>query len=266
MPGRRARSVAALAVSVLALVGAVAWWSGEVPRWSHDGAQMIVPPPISPQEPFATAVPEGARVLFVGDSNTAGSRAGGPDQAYPAIFAEAVGGKVAIVVHAFGGATAPEHAARAMPQGAFALAFVMLGTNDAAPRGILAAREPVPIARYRADLARIAARLQTGGGRVVILAPPPVGTRAMARRIAPYRLAAAEVAQRTGSAFLDPAEAFAGSREHALLRHDALHLAPEAQRILGLWLAARTLQTTSASVAGSSSTGKPSPPSASHPS
>lgn len=263
-----AKLVASLLVGLLALLGGLAWWSGEVPHWTLRGARMVVPKRLPALRSLPSGGAQAGRVLFVGDSNTAGTRVGGAANAYPAHFAAALDGTVRAVVRAFGGATVADHLARGLPEGAaqgsFAVAYVMLGTNDAATRGWLASRRPVALEAYRAGLTRLAQQLRRGGARVVILAPPPVGTQAMAARLQPYRRAAAQVAQATGSAFLDPASAFPDPDLQGLLQPDALHLGPEAQRLLGLWLA--SVYTTSASDAGNSSTGKPSPPSASHPS
>lgn len=254
--------------TLLPLLGGLAWWSGEVPHWTLHGARMVVPERLPAQRAPVPRSAQAGRVLFVGDSNTAGTRVGGAGNAYPAHFAAALEGRVQVVVRAFGGATVADHLARGLPEGAdrgsFAVAFVMLGTNDAATRGWLAPRRPVALDAYRAGLTRLTQQLRDGGAGVVILAPPPVGTQAMAARLQPYRRAAAQVARATGSAFLDPASAFPAPDRQGLLQRDALHLGPEAQRLLGLWLS--SVYTTSASETGSSSTGKPSPPSASHPS
>ncbi|WP_214652461.1 SGNH/GDSL hydrolase family protein [Novosphingobium jiangmenense] len=259
----RPRGIAGLTAAVLTLAGGMAAWTGEVPRWTGSGTRMVLPDLLraGPADPIPLP-PEGL-ILFVGDSNTAGSRIGGASGAYPAVFAKTISGHPRVQVHAFGGATVADLLQRPLPKGPLAVAFVMLGTNDAATRGWLSEKRRVPLETYRSNLSELARRLHKAGASVVILAPPPVGSTAMTRRLAPYRLAAREVAEDTSSDFRDPVAAFLPSPQTAYLQRDALHLTPEAQRELGLWLATHT---TSASETGSSSTGKPSPPSASHPS
>lgn len=257
----RPRRIAGLA-AVLALGGGLALWSGEVPRWTLRGAAMVLPEPLPPVVAGPIAVPAEGTILFVGDSNTAGTRIGGAAAAYPAVFAASFGMDARIRVTAFGGATVADMLDRKVA-GPAVLAFIMLGTNDAATRGPLSDRLPVPQEAYKRRLSTLVRRLKTDGAQVVILAPPPVGTRAMARRLQPYRMAARDVAQATASRFRDPASAFVSPAEPGLLHFDALHLSPEAQRNLGLWLAG---QTVNASSPDSSSTGKPSPASASQPS
>jgi lysophospholipase L1-like esterase len=259
----RPRRIAGLTAAVLALAGGIALLTGEVPRWTGGGARMVLSErlPEPPARPIA--LPGAGTILFVGDSNTAGSRTGGASTAYPAAFAEAIGAPSRVEVHAFGGATVADLLHRPLPKAAIAVAFVMLGTNDAATRGWLSDKQRVPVDTYSDNLATLVRHLREAGARVVMLAPPPVGSAAMARRLAPYRIAAFEVAKATSSDFRDPVAAFLPNPQEPYLQYDALHLTPEAQRALGLWLAG---QTTSASDTGSSSTGKPRPPSASQPS
>lgn len=259
----RPRRIAGLTAAVLALAGGAAAWTGEVPRWSFGGTRMVLPDLLAAEPASPIPLPHQGVVLFVGDSNTAGSRIGGSAFAYPAAFAKALPSDLPVRIHAFGGATVADLLQRPLPQESVTLALVMLGTNDAATRGWLSEKQRVPVETYRSKLAHLSQRLHAAGARVVILAPPPVGSAAMARRLAPYRLAAREVALATSSDFRDPVAAFLPNPQDPYLQYDALHLTPEAQRVLGLWLAG---QTTSASDTGSSSTGKPRPPSASQPS
>lgn len=259
----RPRRIAGLLAAVLTLTGGVAVWTGEVPRWTAGGTRMVLPDLLAAEPATPIPLPQQGVILFVGDSNTAGSKIGGSAFAYPATFAKALPSDRPVMVHAFGGATAADLLQRPFPEKGVALAFVMLGTNDAATRGWLSDKQRVPVDTYSDNLAALVRHLRKAGARVVILAPPPVGSAAMARRLAPYRIAALEVAKATSSDFRDPAAAYLPNPQDPYLQYDALHLTPEAQRALGLWLAG---QTTSASDTGSSSTGKPSPPSASHPS
>lgn len=259
----RLRRIIGPAALILTLGAVAALSSGEVPRWTLSGARMQMRAPLAVSLGALLPMPAAGHILFVGDSNTAGSRIGGPALAFPAIFADALGIRSRVSVSAFGGATASAMSERGLPVERPVVAFVLLGTNDAAPRGILSSRRPVPVSDYRHQLAGLIARLQQRGAKVIVLAPPPVGTAAMARRLQPYVEASRQTAIATKSAFRDTAAAFGLPDKEGLLHHDALHLNPEAQRRLGLWLADQTIM---ASPAGNSSTGNPRPPSASHPS
>lgn len=259
----RWRRVAGLSAAVLVLAGGAAVATGDLPRWTFGGTRMVLPSVLEPIPASPILLPATGTILFVGDSNTAGSRVGGVRFAYPAAFLEAMTANKAVKVHAFGGATVRDVLIRPLPEGEVSLAFVMLGTNDAAPRAWLSKKRRVPLATYRANLIELVTKLRAMGARIVILAPPPLGSCAMQHRLDPYRLAAKDVAQATSSIFRDPAAAFIANPAADFLQRDAVHLTPEAQNQLGLWLA---YQTTSASVADNSSTGKPSPPSASQPS
>jgi hypothetical protein len=75
---------------------------------------------------------------------------------------------------------------------------------------------------------------------VILLAPPPAGSKAIATRLAPYREAARDVGREMEVAVLDPADAFADcpSAQPVLVR-DALHMNEAGHRCLGNWLARR---------------------------
>ncbi|HQS68465.1 MAG: hypothetical protein B7Y36_17760 [Novosphingobium sp. 28-62-57] len=259
----RWRRLAGMGAAILVLAGGTGIATGELPRWTIGGTQMVLPTALEPLSASPIVLPATGAILFVGDSNTAGSRVGGGRFAYPATFLAALPVGQTVRVHAFGGATVGDVLSRPLPEGAVALAFVMLGTNDAAPRAWLSAKRRIPLETYRTNLAELVQRLQAKGARVVILAPPPMGSRAMQRRLDPYRLAAKQVALACSCLFRDSAGAFMSKPDANWLQRDAMHLAPEAQQQLGLWLAD---QTTNASAAESSSTGKPNPASASQPS
>lgn len=264
MKPKRLRAIIAVALATLVMAGAALVLSGLVPRWTIGGTRMAIPFVIQARPADAIALSSTGLILFVGDSNTAGSRVGGVRNSYAVAFANALGTQGArATVHAFGGATVADLLSRPLPEEAVGLAFVMMGTNDAATRGWMSDKRRVPIEVYRRNLVTLVERLREKGAQVVILAPPPVGSSAMARSLDPYRLMASEVADDLGCAFRDPAAAFVPHANAAMLQRDALHLSPEAQRILGLWLVSQTIN---ASVTGSSSTGKPKPSSASQPS
>lgn len=236
---RRGRRILALAVGTALLAGlclGVGLWLGEVPRWTLHGAVMRLHDPLPALQPDAQPLTGSGTLAFFGDSNTAGTRLGGPGKAYPAILARTLGRTQRVCVVAHGGATVRSIARRPWNCGSADLSIIMLGTNDAATRGWLAARTPVPLTDYRATLATMVRRLAGQGAGVLILAPPPVGTAAMERRLQPYRVAARQVAVEMRAAFLDPVAAFGPDDT---LQFDALHLSEEAQQKLGLWLAAQ---------------------------
>lgn len=172
-------------------------------------------------------------MICQGDSNTGGTRVP-PGKAWPERLAALLGEGRRVVNLGRGGATVAD----ALPARGQAgdIAILCFGSNDAAPRGWLRPwRRPVPPARYEAMLAALAAAHARSGAQVLVLAPPPVGSEAMARRIAPYRLAARRAAIIAGVSFADPAAALAGL--DVPLQHDALHLDAEAHAALARWLA-----------------------------
>lgn len=236
----RPRRIAGLLVVVLALTGGLAAWMGEVPCWTSGGTRMVLPTVLAADPNAEIVLPSRGTILFVGDSNTAGSRVGGIRYAYPAVFRDALSVGQEVKVHAFGGATTADVLARPLPEGPVDLAFVMLGTNDAAPRGWMSSKHPISLSTYRANLSELISRLSEKRARIVIRAPPPLGSCAMERRLDPYRAAARDVARETSSQFRDTAAAFVPKPAASFLQRDALHLTPEAQRELGLWLLAET--------------------------
>lgn len=212
----------------------------EVPRWTLAGTRMIGHDSLSPLGQFPIALPSNGPVLVIGDSNSAGSRVGGAANAYPAAMASALGIAGRLRVVAVGGARAADMQRRGAAAEPAALAIIMLGSNDAAPRGWLDSDKPVPVPQYRKTMTDMARQLATDGASVLILAPPPTGSVAMERRLAPYRIAARAAAGDAKVAFLDPVAAFDGAE--ATLQFDALHLNVEAQRKLGLWLASTAIR------------------------
>jgi lysophospholipase L1-like esterase len=178
-----------------------------------------------------------------GDSHVAGSRMGVPagttGRAYPQVMQEQFAFPVKVIASGVGGFTAPmaeQHWRNSSAQGR--IVMLAFGTNDAAPRGWLAAKQPVPVASFRASLTRQLARLRSQGARPALIAPPPAGSEAMNERIAPYRQAVAAVGKATGTPVFDPAEAIAGcADQQPLLVHDALHFNQAGHQCIGTWLA-----------------------------
>ena len=239
----RPRRIAGLLAAVLTFTGGVAAWTGEVPCWTSGGTRMVLPTVLATAPDTRIVLPSSGTILFVGDSNTAGSRVGGIANAYPAVFRDGLSTGQQVKVHAFGGATTADLLARPLPDGPVDLAFVMLGTNDAAPRGWMSSKHPLSLRTYRANLLALIGRLGQKHARIVVLAPPPLGSSAMARRLDPYRVAARDVARETASQFRDTAAAFVSEPGADFLQRDAVHLTQEAQHELGLWLFAQTTET-----------------------
>lgn len=225
----------------LALLGGGAGLAamGELPAWGAGGTRAAQRTPLAALRGGLAALPPGATILCRGDSNTRGSGGWRPwgrtapvrpwcDWLAEAMDARAinrgVGGDTVAMGLARGGATAQAN-----------LVVLLYGTNDAAARGWLGVRRPVPVDAFRADLAAMIRR--HGASRVLVLATPPAASPAMDRRIAPYRRAARAVALAEGAAFLDPAEALGGGQ--VVFDRDGLHLNAGGHRALGLWLAER---------------------------
>ncbi|WP_066719625.1 SGNH/GDSL hydrolase family protein [Sphingomonas pituitosa] len=177
-------------------------------------------------------VPKGGTILCQGDSLTYGAeRWGGAlppingggswrvATPFPETLATLLGGKVAVRNHGYPGDTVVSGSTRWAGTGPVDLVVVMYGSNDANPRGW---RTAVPMDQYRAALRGIVRRYRAGGAQVLVLAPPPAGTRHAEAAIAPYRQAARAVAMREGVAFADPAAFLAGLR--VPLQWDGLHL------------------------------------------
>lgn len=210
----------------------------EVPRWRTGGADAIRHPPLPAVGTFPLEVAADRPIIFIGDSNTAGTRIGGQARAYPALLKAPVRVGAPIDNQAIGGAIAPlagqERKAPAHAQ----LSVIMLGTNDAAPRRYLGRRDRVPLDDFRLRLAALVRSAMRPNTKVLILAAPPVGSVAMDLRIAPYRLAAREVAVETGAHFLDPAAALdSGEPDQApFLLYDGLHISAEGQARIAKWL------------------------------
>lgn len=175
----------------------------------------------------AISLASGQTLIIEGDSLIAG-QAGrgrhGPD--WPSLLrqklADQRGLEVEVINRGVGGATAAEGAERLRDAPCGDVALILYGANDAAVRGWLRGRKAVELAQYRAALAQIIARYRARGARVGVIAPLPPASRAMSRRLSPYRTAAREVAQAQGALFLDPASALLS--KDAPLQPDGLHL------------------------------------------
>lgn len=218
---------------VLAATGYAAI-SGELPKWRPGGADPVLHEPLDAVS-ARIGLRAGERVVFEGDSNTAGTRVGGGRNAFPERLRQLCDCTITVENRAVGGATVDTWAV-ASAKGA-GLVVIMRGTNDAAPRGLLSSRSAVPITRFRKALVDAIAKYRRDGAQVLVLAASPAGSPAMDRRIAPYRLAARRAAEDAGAAFMDPVTAFAAPGGQKLLQYDALHLTRHGQDVLAAWLA-----------------------------
>ena len=225
----------ALGVVGLGMAGTCA--SGEMPRWRIGGSLAADGEILPSSGRFPVLLNSRPHVIFVGDSNTAGSRIG-PSYAFPALLAQSLGGRVQTTNLAHGGATVddatlPDSSTRAD------LILIMLGTNDAAVRGRLARRNPIVLEDYRTRLSKIISVSSSAAKAVIVLAPPPVGSVAMARRLQPYRVASREAALAGGVRFLDPAEPLQQQVSSPPLGYDGLHLTRSGHGAVARWLAER---------------------------
>lgn len=235
------QSAAVLASGALLALTVALTASGEIPAWSLHGSRFAALAPLAPAGSFPIRIDSSSTVVVRGDSNATDVRIGGAP-AWPWWFARKLRSHVKIVVQAHGGDTAGQASQR---HGDFArytdLCILALGTNDAAPRGWLSDKRATPVAAYSMQMQAMIADCQAKGAIVVVLAPLPAGSRAMNRRLAPYRLVARDVAVAQGAQFLDPpfAQATFAGNSPRLLNYDALHLNAEAHQELGEWLAGK---------------------------
>lgn len=209
----------------------------EVPLWRAGGTDPVRRAPLPALGAYPIALAAGRPIVFLGDSNTAGTRTGGPHRVYPALLA--VPARAALIDNrAFGGATVPLVAQGLSPFSRAQVVVVMLGTNDAAPRRYLGRRHPVALDDFRNRLTAVVRNAMSEGAKGLILAAPPAGSVAMDARIVPYRHAARDVAAQTGAYFYDPAASLNGLKQEgaAFLLYDGLHVSDAGQAILARWL------------------------------
>lgn len=238
--------------SSLALFCGLAWTAyQEFPRRTVSAADILP----SAHEPVVDPCAESSRnpvqMFIIGDSNTSGSRLQVRRSAYPFQLAEMLPPSTSVEVLASGGSRISDAAAPPEDRFENSVTIIMMGTNDAAPRGWLKMNEhSTQIAEFREKLTAVA-RLWAGAtDEVVILSPPPAGSPAMRRRIAPYRQAARLAARDAGVPFLDTAIPLATAGSSAMLQRDGLHLNEAGHRRLATWLA-ECLMPASGALAGS---------------
>lgn len=229
-----------MAVGIVLLIAVAAAGWREWPHWRVGGAQPVSAGPVSRNKGQLACPQSGSRIVIVGDSHVAG--AGGVSAVVPfgRVMESALPGGPVVELRGAGGDTAEMGAMRWLdaPRAPGDRVIIAYGSNDAAPRGWLRAKRPVPQGRFEAALTRHIVDWQQSGAQVMLLAPPPGGSAAMAERLSPYREATAQVGEAAGLAVLDPAEAFAQcSGSAALLDYDGLHMSAAGHRCLGTWLA-----------------------------
>lgn len=227
----------AIAAAAAGLVVAAAWQ--DIPQWQADGTAPVAAASLTRGREQLSCPPPGSRIAIHGDSHVAGTGGGAPVKPFGRVLGTMLAPGVIVRLRGQGGDTALMGERRwPVEHGSADLVLLAYGTNDAAPRGWLRAKRPVPVPAFAASLQRQIDQWQAAGAKVALLAPPPPGSTAMLRRIAPYRTAAAMLGERNGIAVLDPAEAFAAcASAPALLRRDALHMTSAGHRCLGRWLA-----------------------------
>lgn len=229
----------------MVLAGALtAFFHPEIPAWGLRGTTSYPVAPLS-QDPGLSLCPRaGETIELRGDSLVAGARMGdrrGAGAAYGQVLKRELGDGASVVLRGVGGARASDGATAAPAlSGAGDIILLAYGTNDAAVRGWIGGKQPVTLAAFRASLTAHVAEARRSGARVGLIAPPPVGSAAMAARLQPFREAVSDVGRRNDIPVFDPARAFAGCRgDEPLLLHDALHLNASGHACLGRWLAQR---------------------------
>lgn len=231
--------VIAIAVTVV-LLGLLALVRQEIPKWRIGGTHSTPASSVAHvPDPFSCPS-DGMKIAIIGDSHVAGSGIGGAEAAYGDVLQQALGGRVEVARYGVGGETAAGGEARWHGRDLPGVDLIILayGTNDAAPRGWLASQSPVPVKDFNASLIRQIAGWRDRGIEVVLLAPPPGGSTAIARRLSPYREAAGVVGRSADAAVLDPANAFASCPSaQPVLAGDALHMNASGHQCLGRWLA-----------------------------
>lgn len=218
-----------------------------VPAFRWGGAAAVAStPPLDPLGGRLT-VRRGGTILCEGDSLTYGAQrwggtlppihgAGSKRVAtpFPETLTRVLRGQVTVRNLGYPADTAAMGAQRWAAEPRADLVMLMYGSNDANPRGW---RTAVPIAAYHATLAALVRHHREQGAQVLVLAPPPAGTRYAEAAIAPYRIAARAVAAEEGVAFADPAAILKDMP--VPLQADGLHLRAEATARIGEGLARR---------------------------
>lgn len=242
---RQARTlILILAGAVVLIAFAILVFHREVPGWRAGGTTGVTPPFVGFDSGSSLCPEDSQTVELRGDSLVLGMRMGRPEQAgspYGKLAERELGRGIRVVLNGKGGATAASGAASWMGSKAEGqIVLLAYGTNDAAVRGWLSDKDSVQLTSFRESLSEHIRDAQIRGAVVALLAPPPVGSPAMADRLQPYRRAVELTGHEEGISVFDPAEAFAACRDQEpLLTMDALHLNSAGHACLGTWLAQR---------------------------
>jgi lysophospholipase L1-like esterase len=235
--------VIAIGSALVLIVLAAALWP-ELPRWRLSGTQSIPAQSMHYGTNRLICPPrKKATIAIFGDSHVVGSHMdsepSGEQAAFGKVLEQSLGAGTTVALYGIGGHTAQMGEAAWVGQTPGAdTVIIAYGSNDAAPRGWLSSKKPVPLDDFKAALGRHVSRWQKAGRTVILLVPPPPGSTAMMARLAPYRKAVRDVGQSLDIAVLDPADAFAAAGPSAaLLTRDALHMNAAGHRRLGEWLA-----------------------------
>ena len=222
---------------MIALGLVAALWQ-EWPSWRPGGTGSVPAASVGWAAGGVTCPDDGAVIALFGDSHVAGSRMTG-GLPFGAVMQQSLSGRVTVLPYAVGGHTAAKGEARW--EGSEAAADIVIlayGTNDAAPRGWLRDKRPVPVAAFRASLMRQIAKWRAPDRQVILIAPPPGGSAAIMQRLRPYRQAMRATGQAAHVPVLDPADAFADCPgDQPVLGYDALHMNAAGHQCLGEWLA-----------------------------
>lgn len=231
-----------LVLGMVLLLAVVVLWP-EIPSWRIGGTASQPMRAVSYDRVTAVCPAAGGLIELRGDSHVTGARMGAPAGQtalpYGLVLERELGAGRRVILNGRGGAIAQDGVALAKNNSARPdLLLIAFGTNDAAPRGWLRSQVPVPLQRFQAALAQQIVSAHAAGTTVALIAPPPTGSTAMNRRLAPYRSAVRELGERQGVAVLDPAEAFGPCHaEEPMLVRDALHLNQGGHECVGKWLA-----------------------------
>nr|WP_298925217.1 GDSL-type esterase/lipase family protein [uncultured Erythrobacter sp.] len=235
---------AALVLFVVSFV-ILALGSGEIPAWRSDGTRTVEVSSVSANLEILECPNAGSQIAIYGDSHVSGARMDGSSDesrsSFSAVFADTLPDGVVVAKHGVGGHTAAMGESRWLVEDASDQADLVLlffGTNDAAPRGWLRDKQPVPLEEFAASMGRLIDHFERTGSRVILIAPPPAGSRAIAGRLGPYRQSVASIGAERGLSVLDPADAFSQCEaDQPLLVRDALHMREVGHRCLGEWMA-----------------------------
>ena len=211
----------------------------EVPNWRPGGVKTVAAASVSYQSNAPECASRDLHIAIFGDSHVEGIRMGSPGEPFGTVLQGALGGGARVELYGVGGEKA-EGGERRWRSNDTAAGIIMIGygTNDSAPRGWLSDKVPVPLTEFKASLARQVLHWQAKERKVYLIAPPPLGAKAMMQRLTPYRNAVKEVGEELAVSVLDPADAFAQcADQQPLLVMDAVHMKPAGHQCLGEWMA-----------------------------